>query len=104
MSGHYKVFATASQQVRRTMVFLSALADYLVLSPAGNIKKAAPFYGAIEAWSERSGAILGSFYQELNRTRIDLARTNCQQGNGRRCMKQAEAGKEAQPSSRRRRF
>jgi predicted ATPase/transcriptional regulator with XRE-family HTH domain len=69
-----QAFVPASQQVRRTMIFLSALAGYLVLSPAENIKKAAQFYGAIEAWSERSGVILGSFYQELNRTRIDLAR------------------------------
>ena len=68
------VFEPASKQVRRTLVFLSALAGHLVLAPDGDKVKAAQFYGAIESMSERSGVILGAFYQNMNRTRMELAR------------------------------
>jgi tetratricopeptide (TPR) repeat protein len=66
------VFEPASRQARRFLVFLSALAGYLVLCPVGDEKKAAQFYGAIETLSERSGVVLGVFYQNLNQTRIRL--------------------------------
>ena len=67
-------FKPASKQIRRFVVFLSALAGYLVLSPGGDKTKAVQFYGAIEMLSERSGVILGAFYQSLNQIRIEHAR------------------------------
>jgi ATP/maltotriose-dependent transcriptional regulator MalT len=67
-------FPYASQHPRRFVVLLSALAGYLVLSHKGNIQKAAQFFGAIESLSERSGVILGGFYQDLNHKRMELAR------------------------------
>ena len=69
-----QAFAPASQQIRRSLAFLSALAGYLVLSSNGDKNKAVQFYGAIESWSERSGVILNAFYQNLNQKRIELAR------------------------------
>jgi len=67
-------FEPASRQVRRFMVLLSALAGYLVFTPDGDKVKAAQFYGAVESLSERSGVVLGSFYQTLNQKRMELAR------------------------------
>ncbi len=64
----------ASQHARRFIVFLSALAGYLILSSDGDKRKAAQFYGAVESLSERSGVALGLFYQNLNRTRMELVR------------------------------
>jgi predicted ATPase/transcriptional regulator with XRE-family HTH domain len=64
----------ARGQIRRSIVFLSALAGYLVLSPEGNNVNAARFYGAIETMCERSGVILGGYYQAVNQQRIRIAR------------------------------
>jgi hypothetical protein len=53
---------------------------YLVLAPNGDLSKAAQVYGAIESASERSGVILGAFYQNLNQKRIRLAREKLSEG------------------------
>jgi hypothetical protein len=62
--------------LRRFLVYLCAVAGYLILSP-GRQKKdlvtAAQIYGAIESLSERSGIILGAFYQDKKSERIVLA-------------------------------
>ena len=62
----------ASQHARRFIVFLCALAGWLVLSPQGDQQTAAQLYGAVESLSEHSGVVLGPFYQSLNRKRIEL--------------------------------
>ena len=53
------------------------MAGYIILSP-GKEKKtlitAAQIYGAIESLSERSGIILGAFYQNKKSERIAQAR------------------------------
>lgn len=67
-------FEPASKHVRRFMVLFSALAGYLVLSPAGDEAKAAQFYGAIGALGECSGVVLGAFYQKINRERMEVIR------------------------------
>ena len=64
----------SSQHIRRSIVFFSALAGYLVLSLDGDKTKAAQFYGAIDSLSEQSGVILGMHYQNLNRERMRIAR------------------------------
>jgi len=64
----------ASQHARRFVVFLSALAGYLALSPNGEKTKAAQLFGAVESLSEHSGVVLGSFYQNLNRKRMELVK------------------------------
>lgn len=70
----------ASKQARRFIVFLSALVGYLVLAPNGDLGKAAQVYGVIESASERSGVVLGAFYQNLNQKRIRLAREKLSEG------------------------
>jgi predicted ATPase/DNA-binding XRE family transcriptional regulator/Tfp pilus assembly protein PilF len=62
------------RQMRRSLVFLCALAGYLVLSGDDQEKtrKAARFYGAVEVWSERTGVNLSQFYMSLNQSRIQL--------------------------------
>ena len=67
-------FGPADSKFSKFEVFLSALAGYLVQSPDGDKTKAAQFYGVIEIWSERSGVVLGAFYQRLNQKRFELAR------------------------------
>lgn len=69
-----KAFLPACQQVRRLMVFLSALAGYLTLSDCEDKKIATQFYGALDALSESSGVLLGAFYLHLNQKRIKLTR------------------------------
>jgi tetratricopeptide (TPR) repeat protein len=83
----------AAQHIRRGLVFLCALAGYLVLSSEDKNAhiKAAQFYGAIESWSERSGVILGSFYQGLNQKRIDLARKSLSQEEWQKAHKAGRA-------------
>lgn len=75
-------FEPANKQVRRFMVFLSALTGYLVLSndDREDKRKAACFFGAIDTVSKRSGVILGAFYQNLNRERMRLAREKLSDG------------------------
>ncbi|PWH17203.1 MAG: XRE family transcriptional regulator [Anaerolineae bacterium] len=66
----------ASQHIRRSLVFLCALAGYLTLSstdPAA-LARAVSLYAAIEALSERSGVRLISFYRVLNQERKNLLR------------------------------
>jgi predicted ATPase len=70
----------ASKHARRFMVLLSALAGYLVLAPHGDKRTAAEYYGAIDALIERSGIVLGAFYQNLNQKRIRLAREKLSEG------------------------
>lgn len=65
-------FEPASQHIRRWLIYLSALAGYLLFSPDGNHKNAAQIYGAIETLSQQSGVILGAFYQELNQWRLQI--------------------------------
>ena len=63
--------APASQQIRRTLVFLAALAGCLAMTgeqPAQ--RQAARFYGAIEALAGRSGLSFSPFYHNLNGQRI----------------------------------
>lgn len=60
----------ASMHIRRSIVFLSTLAGYLVLSPEGSNEKAACFYGAVDALNEQSSVILGPFFRSLNQRRI----------------------------------
>lgn len=60
----------ASQHTRRLLVFLSALAGLLVLSPDGSPVNTARLYGAVQFLSERSGIVLGSSYQQLNQSRM----------------------------------
>jgi tetratricopeptide (TPR) repeat protein len=63
----------AGQQARRFIVLLSALAGYLVLWSDGSKQKAAQLYGALESLSAHSGVMLGLFYQNLNRARMEIA-------------------------------
>jgi tetratricopeptide (TPR) repeat protein len=67
----------ANQHVRRLIVFLCALAGYLVLSgkDTKDAQKAIRFYGAIEKLSVKAGIGFNPFYQDLNQKRIALART-----------------------------
>ena len=62
----------ASQQARRFVIFLCALAGYLVLTKKGSPDPgtAAHLYGAIERLSLQAGVGLNGFYQELNRSRM----------------------------------
>jgi tetratricopeptide (TPR) repeat protein len=69
-----QAYDTAKQQIRRTLIFLCALAGYLGLSPDGDHKRAAQFYGAINSFENRAGIVLGAFYQKLNQERIRLVR------------------------------
>ena len=67
----------ADVNIRRLLIFLCALAGYIILSPSMHKKDlvtAARIYGAIESLSERSGIILGTFYQKNKSERIALAR------------------------------
>jgi tetratricopeptide (TPR) repeat protein len=67
-------FEPASRQMRRFVVFLSALAGYLVLSSdeKEDKRKAARFYGGIEKLSMQSGVSFNPFYQKLNQERMRL--------------------------------
>jgi tetratricopeptide (TPR) repeat protein len=71
-----EAFPTASIHVRRSLVFLCASAGYLVLSSTDmeDAKKAARFYGAIGKLSMQAGVGFNSFYQNLNRERMRIAR------------------------------
>lgn len=64
----------ARRHIRRSIIFLSALAGYLILRVGGSAGSAARFYGAIETMCERSGVILGDYYQRVNQQRIQVAR------------------------------
>ncbi len=81
-----QAYELASQQIRRTLVFLCALAGYFVLS-SGNkedIRKAAQLYGAIESLGTKSGVNFNSFYQRLNRERMKQARAKLSAGEWQR--------------------
>ena len=57
----------ADVNIRRLLAYLSAMAGYIILSPGRqkmDLITAAQIYGAIESISERSGIILGAFYQK----------------------------------------
>jgi predicted ATPase/DNA-binding XRE family transcriptional regulator len=71
-----KAHATAKQQIRRTLIFLCALAGYLALAPDGDKERSAQFYGAITTFEKRAGVVLGAFYQKLNQERMRLVREN----------------------------
>ncbi len=68
--------APSSQHIRRSLVFLCALAGYLTLSGADSaaLARAVSLYAAIEAISEQSGTRLVSFYRNLNQERKSLLR------------------------------
>jgi ATP/maltotriose-dependent transcriptional regulator MalT len=68
--------APASQHIRRSLVFLCALAGYLTLSSTdlAALARAVSLYAAIEALSEQSGIRLVSFYRNLNQERKSLLR------------------------------
>jgi tetratricopeptide (TPR) repeat protein len=65
----------ANQHVRRFIVFLCALAGYLVLSrnDKADLRTSAQLYGAIKKLSKQAGIGLNVFYQELNQTRMQRA-------------------------------
>lgn len=67
----------ASLHVRRFIVFLCALAGYLVLSQKdkADLRMAAQVYGAIENLSRQAGIGLNVFYQDLNQKRIRQAQS-----------------------------
>jgi predicted ATPase/transcriptional regulator with XRE-family HTH domain len=81
-----KACEPASQQIRRTLVFLCALAGYLVLSSKNkaDIRKAAQVYGAVETLSATSGIHFNSFYQRLNRARMQKGREKLSAGEWQR--------------------
>lgn len=55
----------ASRHIRRTLVFLCALAGYLLWKgDEGSLVQAAQIYGAIDALAERSGVIFSLFYRD----------------------------------------
>jgi predicted ATPase/transcriptional regulator with XRE-family HTH domain len=63
----------AHAHVRRTMLYLSALAGYLALHPASNremLRNAAQLFGAIKGLGERSGIVLVQFNETLNDERM----------------------------------
>jgi len=70
----WQALQPARRQIRRSIVFLYALAGYLVLRPGGAGANAATFYGALETLCERSGVILGSYYHAVNQQRMQVAR------------------------------
>ncbi len=64
----------AGVNIRRVLVFLIALAGYLLLAPSSDQAaslQAARIFGAIEALSELSGVQLSAFYQRLIQQRMD---------------------------------
>jgi non-specific serine/threonine protein kinase len=66
----------ARVHIRRTMVYLCAVAGYLLLVPRGDkdaAKQAARLYGAIQSLEERSGVLLSPYFHKLNRQRAQLA-------------------------------
>lgn len=66
----------ARLHIRRTMVYLCAVAGYLLLMPGGSkdaTKNAVRLYGAIQALEERSGVVLSPYYHHLNQQRTRLA-------------------------------
>ena len=69
-------YPQANQHMRRFIVFLCALAGYLVLAGKDKVdlRAAAQFYGAIEKLSTQSGVGFNTFYQNLNQERMQLAR------------------------------
>jgi len=63
----------ADVNIRRLLAYLCAMAGFIILAPGGKKKdlaSAAQIYGAIESLSERSGIILGAFYQKKKTERI----------------------------------
>ena len=73
-----EAYPHASQHVRRFIVFLCALAGYLVLSSKdkSNLRCAAHLYGAIEKMSRLAGIGLNAFYQDINQKRMQRAQKN----------------------------
>jgi predicted ATPase len=66
----------ARVHIRRTMVYLCAVAGYLLLAPGGGkdaANQAARLYGTIQALEERSGVALSPYYHHLNQLRVRLA-------------------------------
>ena len=94
-----KSFEPAKNHIRRLIVLLCSLAGYLALSPEGNAKKAASFYGAIKALSDRTGILLANFYLNLNEQRLQkitslLSDSECKAAieDGRRWNKETALG------------
>lgn len=71
-----EAYPQASQHVRRFIVFLCALAGYLVLSGSdkSDLRTAAQLYGVIEKLGTQSGVGFNLFYQKMNQERMSLAR------------------------------
>jgi len=66
----------ARVHIRRAMVYLCAVAGYLLLAPGGGKDAAiqsARLYGTIQALEERSGVALSPYYHHLNQLRVRLA-------------------------------
>jgi predicted ATPase/DNA-binding XRE family transcriptional regulator len=66
----------ARLHLRRTLVYLCAVAGYLLLMPSGSkeaTKNAVRLYGAIQALEEKSGVVLSPYYHNLNQQRARLA-------------------------------
>lgn len=62
--------------IRRLMAYLCAVAGYIILAPGRqeeDLITAAQIYGCIESISDRSGIILGAFYQKKKTERITQA-------------------------------
>jgi tetratricopeptide (TPR) repeat protein len=72
-----QAFWPAHNQVRRLMVFLTALTGYMLLFPAEDNSKTIEFFGALSGLSESSGVVLARFYVDLNEKRSQSARKQC---------------------------
>ena len=78
-------YEPTNQLIRRLLVFLCALAGYLVLSgrDKASLIRAAQFYGAVEALASKSGINFNSFYRNLNEGRMRAAREKLSAGEWR---------------------
>jgi predicted ATPase/transcriptional regulator with XRE-family HTH domain len=67
----------ADIHIRRLLAYLYAIAGYVILTPSNvnlDLITAAQIYGAMDSLSERSGIILGAFYQKKKSERIAHAK------------------------------
>ena len=70
--------------IRRTLVFLSAVAGYVLSSAnptAASYELAAQIFGSVEALGERSGIILSPFWRQLNQDRMAITRQHLSKGS-----------------------
>ena len=71
-----QAFRHVRTPIRRTMVYLCTLSGYLILLPdseKGKLLTAIRLLGALDALSDRSGIILGAFYQDVISERVKIA-------------------------------